>query len=411
MSSPLKIGQRFLLCGLFFLQALAIALWFVPLSSVLKAHGLAPLTPWAFATGALASFISPMLTGTLADRHLSANVILRCLALGMALLLALTFWAIERHWNKYAILGLIQLLQLCFAPGWGVTSMLVLAQLDDPGRQFGSIRVWGTFGWMTAGPLVSLLLHADGSTQTGFAAAIVWICVAALTCVLPSVSPQATRTPLSWRSLFGIETFAILRDRQHRALFLSAGLLSIPLAAFYPYTPMQLQDLGISATSMAMALGQVFEVVSMLAMGSMLARFRLRTLFTFAIVVAALRYVIFASNNILGVLVGILLHGICFTLFFIPAQIYIEQRISKELRFRAQSLMTLLITGFGNLLGYLGCGALHSACTSDGFTNWPLYWVVLAGCVVLVGVYFWVFYRPGQETPGDLITKPRQCVK
>ena len=400
-----------MLSGLFFLQALAIALWFVPLSSVLKAQGMAPLIPWAFAAGAVASFISPMITGTLADRHLSANVILRGLALGMAFLLGLTYWAIERRWNPYLVLALIQLLQLCFAPGWGVTSMLVLAQLDDPARQFGSIRVWGTLGWISAGPLVSMMLRADGSTKTGFAAAIAWLGVAALTFVLPSVPPQATRTPLNWRTLFGVETFEILRDPQHRALFLSAGLLSIPLAAFYPYTPMHLQDLGIEATTLAMALGQVFEVVSMFAMGAMLTRFRLRSLCLFAITVAALRYLVFASNNITGVLIGILLHGICFTLFFIPAQIYIEQRIPKELRFRAQALMTLLITGFGNLFGYLGCGVLRSACTTALLTNWPLYWMTLAVGVVAVGAYFCLAYRAREESPGEVVSTPQHSVK
>jgi MFS family permease len=90
---------------------------------------------------------------------------------------------------------------------------------------------------------------------------------------------------------------------------------------------------------------------------------------------------------------GVLLHGICFTLFFIPAQIYIEERIPREMRFRAQALMTLLISGFGNLLGYLGCGALRSLCEKGGQTRWGLYWSVLAVAVAAVGVYFRLAYR------------------
>ncbi len=301
-------SQRRLLAGLFFLQANAIALWFVPFSSVLKAHGLGHLTPWAFATGAVAAFISPMLMGVLADRHVSATVILRGLALGMCGLLCATFWAIERGWNALVVLGLLQILQLCFAPGWGVASMIVLAQLPNPSRQFGGLRVWGTFGWMLAGPLVSVVLNADGSTLCGFASALGWLGVALLTFVLPKVPPQAARTPLTWKSLFGMETFALLRDKKHRALFLTAGLLSMPLAAFYPYTPLHLQDLGVQKLSAAMALGQVFEIVSMYAMGGLLSRLRLRTLFLFAISVAVIRYVLFSLDSVGAVLFGILLH-------------------------------------------------------------------------------------------------------
>jgi len=397
------IKQRPLLCAVFFLQAHGIALWFVPLSSVLKSHGLGHLIPWAFASGAVASFISPMITGTLADRHLSANFILRGLSLGMAVLLTLTFWAIEHRWSEMAIMLLLQLLQFCFVPGWGVTTTLVLAQLADPGRQFGAIRVWGTFGWMAAGPVVSWILQADGSAACGYAAALAWLALAALTLLLPAVQPRAARSPFTWRMLFGFETLAILRHSQHRALFVSAGLLSIPLAAFYPYTPLQLQDLGVQKTSVAMALGQVFEAASMYAMAPLLLRFKLRSLFVFAIGVAALRYILFASNCLGGVIAGILLHGVCFTLFFIPAQIYIEQRIARELRFRAQALMTLLISGFGNLLGFLGCGALRRACTPATSTDWALYWLILAGIVGCVGLYFMLAYRPSHETPGELV--------
>jgi MFS family permease len=399
---PARDRRRLLAC-LFFFQAHAIALWFVPFSSVLKTHGLEHLTAWAFATGAVAAFVSPMLTGALADRHLSATVILRGLALGMAAFLFLTFWAIEHRWNSLVILGLVQVLQFCFAPGWGVTTMLVLAQLPDPGRQFGSLRVWGTFGWMGAGLLVSLVLKADGSTACGFVSAAAWLGVAALTFALPEVPPRAERSAWTWKGLFGFETFAILRNPQHRALFLSAGLFSVPLAAFYPYTPMHLQDLGVQKVSAAMALGQVFEAVSMYAMAPILSRFRLRSLFVFAIAVAFLRYILFASDTMAGVLVGILLHGICFTLFFIPAQIYIEHHIPRELRFRSQALMTLLISGFGNLFGCLGCGALRNACTLGGHTNWPLYWMVLAGAVALVGTYFLFAYRPLGAGAGELV--------
>jgi len=395
---------------LFFLQAHAIALWFVPFSSVLKAYGLAHITPWAFASGAFASFVSPMVMGALADQHASAKLILRALSLGMAVLLALTFWAIENHWNAFVVLAFVQLLQLCFAPCWGITTMLVLGQLSDPSREFGIIRVWGTFGWMSAGFAVSLLLQSDGSTVCGFAAAIAWVGVALLTVALPDVVHPKTRSPMTWRTLLGWETFSILRVPQHRALFLSAGLLSVPLAAFYPYTPLHLQDLGIQKTSAFMALGQLLEAASMLAMAPLLRRFNLRSIFVFAIAVACLRYLIFFSNTLPGLVIGILLHGICFTLFFIPAQIYVEQHIPKDLRFRAQALMTLLISGFGNLLGFLGCGALYRFCTIAHEMQWSLYWLVLAVMVALVGGYFLRAYRSASERSDPFVLEKSSVI-
>ncbi len=395
--------KQALLAGVFFLQAQAIALWFVPFSGVLKNHGFSALTPWAFAASGLAAFISPMVTGTLADRHISATLLLRYLALGMSAMLCLTFWAIERSWHAGAVLALIQLLQFVSAPTWGVTSMLVMAQLPNPSRQFGGLRVWGTYGWMFAGPLISLLLHADGSTTTGFISALAWLGVAAFTFVLPKLPPQAGRAPVQFRNLLGLETFSLLKDPQHRALFLTAGLFSIPLAAFYPYTPLHLQDLGLHNVSAFMSLGQLTEVLAMYALAPLLARLRLRTLFLCAIGLGICRYALFAMDAELPVLAGVVLHGLAFTLFFIPAQIYIEHRIPKEMRFRAQALMTLLVSGFGNLFGYLGCGALKAWCTSGTQTQWPLYWAVLGGALVAVAVYFMAAYRGGPAGAGELL--------
>lgn len=400
MSNPPLPRLRFLLGGLFFLQAHAIALWFVPFSSVLKQHGLADITAWAFASSGVAAFFSPMITGVLADRRMAPSFLLRLLALGMAALLGLTFLAIEKGWGPIWVLGLVQVLQFFSAPTWGLSSMLVLAQLQDPGRHFGPLRVWGTYGWMIAGFIVSMVLHADGSTLTGFAAAVAWLGVAGFTLLLPAGAPPPERRPFAWKEIFGLETFSLLRDSQHRAVFLGAGLLSIPLAAFYPYTPMHLQDLGVHGGSAVMSVGQVSEALSMYAVARLLTEVRLATLLNSAIAVAVLRYVLFATGSVWGVFAGVFLHGICFTLFFIPAQIYIEQRIAREMRFRAQALMTLLISGFGNLLGYLGCGALKSWCEGDGHTRWRLYWGVLAAAVAAVWAYFWQAYR--EPAPAEL---------
>jgi MFS family permease len=142
-----------------------------------------------------------------------------------------------------------------------------------------------------------------------------------------------------------------------------------------------------------MSLGQVTEAIAMYALSPLLGRFQLRTLFLAAIATSALRYFLFALNQSSAVFAGIFLHGICFTLFFIPAQIYVEQHIDRSMRFRAQSLMTLLISGFGNLFGYLGCGWLREFYTTEAHTVWPQYWFALALAVVAVGIYFIQSYR------------------
>ena len=66
---------------LFFIQAAAMAIWFVPLGTILDAHGMHAIKPFAFAASALAAFISPLMFGAMADRHVPPAKVLRWLAL------------------------------------------------------------------------------------------------------------------------------------------------------------------------------------------------------------------------------------------------------------------------------------------------------------------------------------------
>jgi MFS family permease len=92
-------------------------------------------------------------------------------------------------------------------------------------------------------------------------------------------------------------------------------------------------------------------------------------------------------------LAGITLHGFSFTLVFVTAQIYLNERIDAAWRARAQALMSLMTSGFGNLAGYLGTGLWFRTCTESGATRWPLYWSGLAIAVAAVFLFFLVAYH------------------
>ncbi len=385
------------LCALFFIQAHGIALWYVPFSNVLRAHGLEALAPYAFACSSIAAFVSPMLVGTLADRHFSAERILRWLLVGGAILLALTFLAIQWNWGAGWVLAFLQLEQLCAAPTWGLSTAIVLANLRQPEREFGPVRVWATFGWMAAGLLLSFVLKADSSTLSGFVAVAVWLGVAAFTLTLPHVPPSASAGGKRWRDVLGWDAFVLLKNPDHRSVFVTAALFSIPLAAFYPFTVLHLRDAGESRVSAAMSLGQISEAIAMYALAPLLLRFRLKTVFLAGITVGVIRYAMFAADTLPWVLAGVSLHGLCFTLFFISAQIYLERRVDPEYRTRAQALLTFMISGVGNFVGALSTGWLRQWCAGPQGTDWRLYWTILCGATLAVGVYFAATYRRGNR--------------
>ena len=385
------------LAALFFIQAMAMGTWFVPLGSVLDAHGFQGIKPLAFATSAVAAFVSPLVFGAMADRHVAPVRVLRGLAIATAGAMALASVAIANEVKPWLVLALIQLHALCAAPTWGLATSIVLARLTDSQRQFGPIRAVGTLGWMVGCWIVSVL-HADTSANAGLVAAGMWLGVALFTLRLPSLAPTPSEETITLRQRLGLDALMLLKQRDHRVVFLAAALFSIPLAAFYPFTPTHLRELGMERTTAWMTLGQVTEVIAMVGLASVLGRWRLKWTLAAGLVFGVVRYGLCALDGKAWVLAGLTLHGFAFTLFFITAQIYLEQRIDPAWRARAQALFSLMVGGVGNLVGYLGTGwwfrAAHSGVS--GGMNWPLFWGGLAGAVAVVLVYFLSVYR-GRE--------------
>jgi len=382
---------------------MAMGMWLVPLGMVLEAHGLASIRAYAFATSAIAAFISPLFFGAMADRHLAPVVVLRGLAVATALAMAFASTAIHLGWNRWVVLAIIQLHALCSAPGWSLSTTIVLSRLQNSKQQFGPVRAVATLGWIAGCGLVSAL-NADTSVRAGFVGAGVWLLVALFTFKLPSVPPPKSTGHLTIRQRLGLDALTLLKNPDHRAVFIVAALFSIPLAAFYPYSPAHMRDLGLQHTSVLMSLGQVTEIIAMLGLAWLLAKFRLKWLFVAGLSIGLLRYILCALDTKSSLLTGVTLHGFAFTLIFITTQIYLHERIDPQWKARAQALMAFMTAGVGNLIGYLGTGWWFTACDRLTGTNWPLFWGALAGVIGLVLVYFLVAYRGKRGQPEEAKT-------
>ena len=384
--------------ALMFIQGGGMAAWFVPLGSVLDAHGLAAIKPYAFATAALAAFVSPLIFGAMADRHTSPVKVLRGLGFATAAAMALASTAIHLNWNLWLILALIQLHAVCMAPTWSIASAIVFARLKDAQQEFGPIRAMGTFGWMGGCLLVSAL-NADTSTAAGYSGAAIWLLVTAFTFFLPpSQTPAATT--LTWHERLGLDALTLLRNPQHRVIFITVALIYVPLAAFYPYAPTHMRALGLVHTTAWMALGQVTEVIAMFTLGGMLLRWRMKWVLTCGLGFGVLRFALSACDTRMWLLLGVSLHGASFVLVLIVAQIYLEKNVEIAWRARAQALFTMMTSGVGNLVGYLGSGWWFNRCTAGNTTNWTLFWGGLAASAGGALVYFLSNYRmtAGAET-------------
>lgn len=380
------------LVGLFFIQGAAAAMWIVPLTGVLAAHGYEMIRPYAYAATGVAAFISPLIFGAIADHHVSPVKVLRSLALATAVMITIVSSAIQAGWNPWLVLALIQCYSLCASPLISIASSIIFARLADSQKEFGPIRGMYTFGWMVGCWIVSAL-NADQSPRAGYAGAATWLVVAGFTFFLPPLETPKAAQHLTLRQRLGWDALSLLKHPDHRVVFLTVALFAIPLAGFFPYSPPNMRELGLKHTSAWMTLGQLTEMISMFSLGALLSRWRLKWIFVTGLSFGVLRFLLCAFNRRLLLLAGVFLHGPSFALVFITAQIYLDQRVEVAWRTRAQALMTLVNSGIGNLFGYLSTGAWFAACTGPRGTRWTLFWNGLAAACAAVLVYFLAVYR------------------
>ncbi|MFN7289442.1 MAG: MFS transporter [Pirellula sp.] len=393
MDRDLRLSEKVELMGLLFMHGMALAAWFVPLGPVLDAAGLGQMKPFAFAASAIAALLSPLFFGALADRSVAPTRVLRWISFITAGSVWLISWGIESKWNPFLLWGLIQFQSIFCTPTSSLAGSIVFSRLINSKRQFGAIRALGTIGWM-AGCWVTSLLSLDTTPKAFVLSAGLWVATGLYTWLLPvSKLPAAASKRLTLRERFGFDALGLLKNHDHRVVFITAALVAIPFAAFYPHTPKHLEDLGFERLTAWMSLGQVSEVFAMLAIGGLFGRFRLKWIIAMGLFFGVCRYGLYSTNSAWPVLLGLSFHGFAFTLTHISSQIYLAERVDPEWRTRAQALLSLMTAGVGNLLGYFLTATWLTYCTTGDNVAWFTYWAGLGGIVLAVFVYFLVGYR------------------
>lgn len=394
MFRPGIVGHRYWIAVVFCLLAAAPGAWLPVLSNVLEARGWSQITMWAFLVGPIAGMISPLLFSARADQRIPAEKLVGYIITGGAVFLWAAFRALEADRpNLFLLFMMIN--ALISAPAWGLLTTIALNSLEDEQRSFGFYRVWGTVGWVLVGWSVSWF-GLDSSTRVGDVAFGLRLVAGLCAFLLPHTPPLANDSK-GWKSALGLDSITIFRNRDHRVYLITTFLLSVPLAAFYMHTPIHLRDLGFRSVAAGMTLGQVFEIVAFLMMGFWLTRVRIRTLLIVAMACAVARYVIFAMGGImphyLWILVGLSLHGICWTFFFETGRVFLNRRVDQRFRAQVQALVTFASMGLGSLVGTLVCGKLYDLMVVGGVGGWTGYWSVLAGMCLLILGYFSLGYQ------------------
>lgn len=394
-----------------FLQFFIWGGWFVTLgtylASTLEASG--GQIAMAFSTQSWGAIIAPLIIGLIADKYFNAERILGVLHLLGAALMYMMFTAQDFSSFYPFVLGYM----IAYMPTLALVNSVSFGQMHDPSKEFGKIRVWGTIGWIVAGLVISYVFSWDarqaienGMLRNTFAlCAIASLLLGLFSFTLPATPPKGKGQATGIGQALGTDALSLLKSRNFAVFFIASVLICIPLAFYYQNANPFLTEIGVENATGKMTLGQVSEVLFMLALPVFLNKFGIKKTLILGMLAWVIRYVLFAYGNadegIWLLLVGIALHGLCYDFFFVSGQIYTDAKAAPQNKSAAQGLITLATYGVGMLIGFWVAGQITDAyAVTDGHI-WENVWLFPAAFALVVLVLFTVLFKSEKVSVDD----------
>ncbi|GHF13393.1 MFS transporter [Kordiimonas sediminis] len=380
-----------------FLQFFIWGAWFVTLGTYLAAQGFSGSDiGTAYLTNNIGAIISPFFIGLIADRFFASEKIMAVLhILGGCILYAVS----GLEGTGPIILGLM-LYNACYMPTLALVNAISFHQMTSPDIQFPKVRVWGTVGWIVAGFAITYGLTQINSTVEATAlpmkmAAIASIILGLFSVTLPHTPPGKVGEKVTIRDVLGLDALVLMKDRSFAIFAFSSLAISIPLAFYYAFTNLYLNEMGVEGAAAKMSFGQMSEVAFMLLMPLLFRRLGVKWMLLIGMFAWVLRYALFAlaadQALVSMLLAGIILHGICYDFFFVTGQIYVDRKAGKKVRASAQGFITLMTYGVGLAIGSSLSGRIVDYYTADGVRDWgQIWWIpcIVAGVVALLFAIF-----------------------
>lgn len=409
----MKPTIRVQLSFMMFLEFFIWGAWFVTLGTFLAKNLNATEFEKAnvFSTQSWGAIIAPFIIGLIADRFFNAEKILGILHLIGAALMYMMF----KSENTAVFYPYVLSYMILYMPTLALVNSVSFRQMQNPEKEFPSIRIFGTIGWILAGVIISYVFHWDNEQNnttndtlrnTFLMASIASLVLGLFSFTLPKTPPKKAGQGASISQILGLDALRLLKDKNFLVFFISSILICIPLAFYYANANVFLTDVGLENPTAKMAIGQVSEVLFLLLIPFLFKRFGFKNTILIGMLAWAVRYLLFAYGNAgelsFMLILGIALHGICYDFFFVSGQIYTDAKAGERYKSSAQGLITLATYGIGQLIGFWVAGYIGNkykdlASVSIG-DFWQHVWLVPAGIAAIVCFLFAVIFRNDKKT-------------
>lgn len=397
---------------LFLMMVLQLAVWGAWAPKLFPYMGMLGFEPWqqslVGSSWGVAALAGIFFSNQFADRTFAAERFMAASHLlgGLALLgcaFTTSFWPFFACYLAFSLL---------YVPTLSVSNAIAFANLKDPAKEFGAVRMGGTVGWMLVSwPFVFLLSAHAGPEQVRvifIVAAAVSLALAAYSLTLPHTPPRrdaAGADPLAWR-----EAMKLLAVPFVAVLFLVTFIDSVIHNGYFVMADAFLTErVGIAGnlSMVVLSLGQLAEIGTMLVLGPVLVRLGWKLTMIIGVLGHAARFAVFAlfADSVPVIVAVQLLHGVCYAFFFATVYIFVDAAFPKDVRSSAQGLFNLLILGVGNVAASFLFPTLIGRLKdpASGAVDYTSLFLVPTGMALAAVAILALFFRPPTRAPETVV--------
>ncbi|MFL2629858.1 MAG: nucleoside permease [Flavobacteriaceae bacterium] len=365
---------------LMFFQFFIWGAWFVTMGTFLSQvfNSTGSELSLAYETQSIGAIIAPFIIGLIADKYFAAQKVLGTIHLFGAFLLYNA--GVSENFSHFYPYILIYM--LLYMPTLALANSVAFRQMKDPSKEFAPIRIFGSIGWIIAGLLIGYFSWESLNTlkNTFYMSSFVSLILGVYSFTLPNTPPIIEKNKNKTISqIIGLDALKILNDKAYLVFFIASILICIPLAFYYQHANQFLNEIGMEAAAAKMTLGQISEVLFLSLLPFFIKRFGFKSTLIVGIFAWGLRYLLFSLGadgiNSWMLILGIILHGICYDFFFVSGQIYTNLKCKPEYKSSAQGLITLATYGLGMLIGFRIAGYLTDLYVISDGHDWEKIWI------------------------------------
>jgi MFS family permease len=362
---------------------------------VLAARLLGPLkmsgkqTGWIYATFPLASMVSPLLAGQLADKYFDSGWVLAVAHLLGAVLL----YAAIRQKTFGRLFVVMLLYSMCYTATLPLVFGLAFRYAPNP-QLSKKILIWAPVAWALIGYFLtgwrSLRKSEGDGSDCLWLASVLSVLTAVVCLIQPAAPPQPSEgAPM-------VQALAMLKEAPF-AIFMGVSLVVSGMMQFYFLgTARFMQDVHIAGKNVPGAMG-IAQAAQALATWYLLDLFMDKLGVQWTLVIGAASwlalYVIYALTKARWLIVSAqVLHGLAYVFFITIGQVFVNSVAPAKIQSTAQGLFALVTTGIGLFLGTQLAGFTMDKFCRDGQFQWRKIWAVplaitLAGVLVLATIF------------------------